>query len=265
MTTSDETLVSRECVRMFTLDDMTVRSDGGGRIVEAYAAVFNRKAEIRDRDGHYRESLSRTSFNKTIGDAAPRNPGDPYRFGVLFNHGRTIDGTPADSLTLPLGIALDVRTDERGVFTATEYLDHPMADNVLNAIKRKALRAQSFSGKFVHSVRAGGSGRDSLPTITRTEVAMREYGPAVFAAYADAEILGTRAAELFVRTLMAQPEDERLEWLAALGIVAAPQSTSDAHGIPIVGTAATSPEPHEHSDGSVSTRIREWKKTHNPE
>jgi hypothetical protein len=41
---------------------------------------------------------------------------------------------------------------------------------------------------------------------------MREYGPAVFAAYKEAAILGTRA-EQFVRTLLATPPEKRLDWL----------------------------------------------------
>jgi phage head maturation protease len=82
---------------------------------------------------------------------------------VLFNHGRTVDGAPNPAATLPIGVPLEVRADERGVFTATRYLDNPLADHVLDAIKAGAIRAQSFSGRFTKSVRSypGGRGRGS--------------------------------------------------------------------------------------------------------
>jgi len=100
------------------------------------------------------------------------------------------------------------------VFTATRYLDNPLANDVLDAIKAGAIRAQSFSGRFTKSMRSypEGRGRSQLPLITRHEVDMREYGPAVFAAYEGAAILGTRA-EQFIRTLLATPPDRRLDWL----------------------------------------------------
>jgi HK97 family phage prohead protease len=165
-------------------------------VVEAYAAAFDVRSEIMDQDGHYFETLGRTSFDRTIQHKGPTG------FGVLFNHGLTVDGAPNPAATLPIGVPLEVRADERGVFTATRYLDNPMADHVLDAIKAGAIRAQSFSGRFTKSVRSypGGRGRGVLPLITRNEVDMREYGPAVFAAYKEAAILGTRA-ETFVRAL----------------------------------------------------------------
>ena len=207
---SNQNLTVRNCTRTYSLDDLHVRSDGSGRIVEAYAAVFSVRAEIIDQDGHYLEELPPTSFDKTI--SLKHQHGRPSGFSVLFNHGRTVDGTPADSLTMPIGVPEEVRADGKGVFTATRYLDNPIADGVLNAIKAGAIRAQSFSGRFRNSMRTYPDGRSQLPLITRNEVEMREYGPAVFAAYEGAEILGTRT-EFFVRALLAQPPDRRLDWL----------------------------------------------------
>jgi HK97 family phage prohead protease len=200
-------LRSWESSRTYALDDLHVRSDGGGRVVEAYAATFGHRAEVMDQDGHYHEELSPGSFTTTIATRGTN-------FGVLFNHGRTIDGTPSDLGTLPIGVPLEVRADDHGVFTATRYLDNPLADQVLGAIKAGAIRAQSFSGRFRKSTRTypDGRGRQSLPLITRHEVEMREYGPAVFAAYEGAAILGTRA-DVFVRSLLAVPPQERLQWL----------------------------------------------------
>jgi HK97 family phage prohead protease len=176
---------------------------------------------------------------------------------VLFNHGRTIDGTPADSLTMPIGVPLEVKADERGVWTATRYLDNPLADQVLDAIKQGAIRAQSFSGRFRNSVRSwpNGRGRSALPVITRNEVEMREYGPAVFAAYKDAAILGTRA-ELFVRALLATPPDQRLSWLEQFEGLTTPVLDSEALdlGTPAPGSADPTDDAREHSARSSLRR-----------
>ena len=126
---SEPSLHVRPVERIYALDDLTIRSDGSGRVVEAYAAIFNTRAEIKDQDGHYYEENDPTSFNKTIAD-------NGTRFGVLFNHARTITNEPNPAATMPIGVPLEVRADEKGVFTATQYLNNPMADHVLDAIKQ---------------------------------------------------------------------------------------------------------------------------------
>jgi HK97 family phage prohead protease len=193
---------------MYGVTDIHIRSDGGGRVVEAYAAVFGIKTEIMDQDGHYMEDLGTGAFTRTLNKGPFRNP-------VMFNHGRTIDGDPNPLATMPIGVPEEVIVDGKGLFTATRYLDNPLADQVLDAIKQGAIRAQSFSGKFRKSVRAypDGRGRTALAHITRTEIELREYGPAVFAAYDGAAILGTRQLTTFVRSLLALPEDDALVWL----------------------------------------------------
>lgn len=213
MSDADELLGARDFgTRAFVLEDMTIRSDGDGRTVEAYAAAFDPvRAEIKDQDGHYNEVLAAASFNKTIAD-------NGTRFGVFYNHAKTIYGTPDGNLSVPIGVPEIVQADERGVFTATRYLDNPLADSVLDGIKKRAILGQSFSGRFVKSTRTKAS-RGQLPTITRSEIAMREYGPTVFPAYAEAMILGTRSVASFLDELaQLVPEDvERLRHM--LGIV----------------------------------------------
>ncbi|HEY9417214.1 MAG TPA: HK97 family phage prohead protease [Pseudonocardia sp.] len=244
MTTTDELLPTRQCERAYTIEDLHVRSDGSGRIVEAYAAAFNVRTEIMDQDGHYNELLPPTSFDRTIQHKGTN-------FGVLFNHARTVDGEPNPLATMPVGVPLEVRADERGVFTATRYLDNPLADHVLDAIKAGAIKSQSFSGRFTKSVRSHpeGRGRGSLPLITRNEIDMREYGPAVFAAYKEAAILGTRA-EQFVRTLLETPPDKRLDWLQQFEglttpLVADPEALTP--GTPSIGPADQVEDSREHS------------------
>jgi HK97 family phage prohead protease len=241
---------------MYALEDLHVRAEGTGRIVEAYAAVFNSRTEVVDQDGHYNETLPPTSFDRTIQHKAPSG------FGVLFNHGRTVDGTPSDIGTVPIGVPLEVRADERGVFTATRYLDNPLADHVLDAIKAGAIRAQSFSGRFTKSSKGwpDGRGRSALPVITRHEVDMREYGPAVFAAYKDAAILGTRA-EQFVMELLAKPHEDRLAWLEQFEgfTTPLPADPGTLTGTPVEGPAGQTEDPQPkglHSARSIPLRAR---------
>lgn len=197
---TDELLGVRPFSRAVAFDDVTVRSDGDGRTVEAYAAAFNIPAEVRDADGHYNEEMTRSSFDKTISERG-------LNFGVFYNHGKTLHGTPDGALSIPIGVPLEVAADERGVFTATRYLDNPLADSVLNGIKERAIRGQSFSGRFIKSTRSRAA-RGGLPTIYRNEVAMREYGPTVFPVHVSASILATRSVSDFLDELsQLDPED----------------------------------------------------------
>lgn len=256
---SDEQLPTRSCDRAYALEDLHVRSDGSGRVVEAYAAAFNVRTEIYDQDGHYNETLPGTSFDRTI-----QHKG--VNFGVLFNHARTVDGDPNPTATMPIGVPLEVRTDERGVFTATRYLDNPLADQVLDAIKNGAIKAQSFSGRFTRSMRSHpeGRGKGALPLITRHEVEMREYGPAVFAAYKEAAILGTRA-EQFIRALLEMPAEKQASWLqqfegSTTPLIAAPETPpgtpSDDGPASILVDAPPEPVVRHSTRPSMQSRIR---------
>lgn len=259
MSYKEELTQIRSVERAFVMDDMTVRSDGSGRIVEAYAAVFSTRTEVMDQDGHYNEELSPSAFTRTLQHRG-------LNFGVLFNHGRTIDGAPNPAGTMPIGVPLEVRADEHGIFTATRYLDNPLANSVLDAIKNRALKAQSFSGRFRRSVRSYPEGRGrALPLITRTEIEMREYGPAVFAAYEGAEILGTRQADLFVRSLLAVRPEDRLQWLSQFeGTTTLEDTESLQVGTP-TGLAGSTDDAREHSARSekIRERIRVYRETHN--
>jgi HK97 family phage prohead protease len=252
-TTAEEMLPTRAVERQYVLDDLHVRADGTGRIVEAYAAVFRTQSEIRDQDGHYFEELASTSFDRTI-----QHKGTS--FGVLFNHGRTIDGAPNPMATMPIGVPLEVKPDEKGVFTATRYLDNPLADQVLDAINAGAIRAQSFSGRYTKSKRDYSTrARTGLPTIHRLEVDMREYGPAVFAAYTDAAILGTRSVELFTRALLQLEPDKRLDFLSEFeGLTTQPEE-ADSEALEQHsdnGPAAADDPANGHSARQVNLRDR---------
>lgn len=175
--------------RSYPLDDIKIRSGGDGRTVEAYAAVFDTPTEIRDHDGHYLEVIGRNAFDKTIAERGSK-------IGVFYNHGLTLHGTPSDRHSMPIGTPLEIRADSRGVLTITRYNRTPLADEVLEAIREGAITGQSFSGRMIQSNPPGPYRRSrsgELPTVTRSEIALREYGPTPFPAYEDAAIVGVRA------------------------------------------------------------------------
>lgn len=241
--------------RAYLLTDCTVRADGSGRIVEAYAAAFNAPAEIRDEDGHYNEVVARTAFDKTIAEQG-------MNIGVFYNHARTIDGAPSGSLSVPIGVPVEApRADEHGLFTVTEYLDNPLADTILDAVKKRALKAQSFSGRFIKSMRTRALSRGALGTITRQEVALREYGPAAFAAYLQAHIVGTRSADAFLSDLVAMDPADRADLFRQMQALAATTPLGEPEQQPLVTAnraAGRADEPRQHSarQSDIALRIR---------
>jgi HK97 family phage prohead protease len=198
-------------LRSFPLEDIRIltRAQGAeyadGRTVEAYAAVFDREAEIRDFEGHYKELIDRVAFNKAISDAKPQGGRQEWRVGVFYNHGLTIHGTPSDRFSVPLGVPIDIRAEDRGLLTVTRYNLTPLAEEILEAIRSGSVTAQSFTGKIVRSdptrppaggykhVRGPRGGNAGLPVVRRLELGLREYGPTPFPAYADAAVVGVRS------------------------------------------------------------------------
>ncbi|MFJ1653512.1 phage major capsid protein [Streptomyces sp. NPDC088337] len=179
--------------RVVPLDDIEIvtRAKGGdGRTVRAYAAVFDSPAEIRDQDGHYLEQISRTAFEQSL---AMRS----RAVGVFYNHGRTLHGTPSERASVPLGRPVMMKADGRGLLTESQYNRTQLADDIIESIRNGDITGQSFTGIFLRSdpkgpylpARAG-----DLTLVTRQEIALIEYGPTPIPAYADAEILGVRAA-----------------------------------------------------------------------
>jgi len=202
--------------RAMPLDDLSVRSghvtcercgkDATGRMVDAYAAVFNVSAEIRDRQGHYNEIIDPVAFNRTIKNEA-------HRTGVYYHHAMTLHGTPSGEGSFPLGHPSSIRTDQRGLLTSTHYSANDVGDRALILIKEGTITGQSFSGQIRRSdpqrIRSplGPRPDGSLPTVRRLELGLREYGPTPSPAYTEAQILATRAA-------MGLPPDQRSAGLA---------------------------------------------------
>ena len=107
-----------ELFRSYPLEDAhVVRSgegDSSGRLVEAYAAVFNEPAEIGDFQGHYVEEIDRSAFNKRIADVQRSRNG----FGTvkcMYNHGMTIHGTPSERFSMPCAVTEHISAEGRGL------------------------------------------------------------------------------------------------------------------------------------------------------
>ncbi len=206
-------------LRSYPLEDIRIltRAQGNeyaaGRTVEAYAAVFDRKTEIHDGQGHYMETIDRSAFNKAIADARPQGSRQTWRVGVFYNHGMTIHGTPSDRFSVPLGAPIDIRAEPAGLLTVTRYNNTSLADEILESIRSGDITAQSFTGRIVRSNPDPGRrgyepGRNGqLPNVRRNELGLREYGPTPFAAYVDAGILSVRSAALMAAFLSTTQEE----------------------------------------------------------
>jgi HK97 family phage prohead protease len=259
-----ELLPVRTCRRTYEVEDFTIRSEGSGRVAEAYFAVFAPiRAEVVDQDGHYLEENARTLLTKTLAERGLNIP-------VFYNHARTLDGTPSGELSIPIGKPLEIKADGRGVFSVVRYLDNPLADSILDGIRHRVINGMSYSGRFIKSTKSypQGRGRSRLPLIVRHEAALREFGPTAIPQFPEAEILGTRAQQ-FLRMLLEVQRDPTA--LAQLGQEfeglttpdpepeASPPDTPEEAG---AVEQTEEPQPHpvpvrrQHSARSLAQRIR---------
>jgi HK97 family phage prohead protease len=246
-----------EFLRAVALDDIHIRAGGDGRTVEAYAAIFDDLAEIVDADGHYMERNSPAAFNKTIADRGGRFP-------VVYHHGLTIAGTPSERGSVPIGASIEVRADKRGVLTVARYHKTELADEVLESIRSGAVNAQSYAGRFLKSDPRTPRGGfrpmpdGSLRSVTRLEIAMREFGPTPFPAYAGAAITGVRAQQL-LGTLLTAPAEKVHEFLAQFDGSTTPQAepeTPPADTSEDAEAVEPTDEPGDHSARSLRSHIR---------
>jgi HK97 family phage prohead protease len=234
-------------------DRAEVQVDGDGQTVEAYAAIFNTPASVHDQDGEYEELLDPSCFNRAI-DHINRSG---RRVPVLFNHGRTIYGTPSPEDSVPIGVAEEIRADGRGLYTRARFHDTPRAAQVLEAIKGGSISAYSFQGAFNRSdpiVPAGGfrKSRGKPPTVRRMECTLREFGPATFPVYEGAKVTNVRAEDAYgVFGQMLPDELERLAGMMRSGLLL------EHPGTPDEGPAISEDDsPEGHSARSPKDQIR---------
>jgi len=224
--------------RSWALDDIEIvraGKGGDGRTVEAYAAVFDVPSEIKDQHGHYMEVISRSAFNRTLSHGIER-------VGVFYNHAMTMHGTPAEGVgSVPIGSPVSITADGKGLRTVTRFNRSELSDSVLEAIRNGDIKGYSFRGQIFRSTptRVPRSRGGALPTVTRTELGLVEYGPTPRPAYADAGILAMRSQ---LETISGQ--------LAELTrtLPSSTQHDPDGdHATPDLGPGAAD-SPHRHSD-----------------
>lgn len=202
--------------RTYPLDDIQIQRSGDGRTVEAYAAMFEAPYEVRDEHGHYMEAIDRAAFNRTLNGGAGRNA------MCLYNHGRNLEGKPDSLASIPLGSPLEIRPDGRGLLTVTRYNKGPYTDQVLESIRNGDIKAQSFRGRIVRSSPNGRVPRSRygtpLPTVTRHELGLTDYGPTPIPVNLDAEIVAVRSVRDLITELQELDADEREELLRSLNL-----------------------------------------------
>lgn len=250
--------------RVFALDDISIRSDGDGRTVTAYAAVFNSPAQIADQDGHYSEQIAPNAFTKTLQERAGR-------IGVFYNHAMTLHGSPSERGSIPIGKPLDIRADGRGLLTVTRYNKTPLADEVLESIRNGDITGQSFTGRFIKSDPAGPyrpSRSGDLPLVTRHEIALIEYGPTPIPAYADAAIVGVRTLADFedasARTANAVHHTPVVDepWDGPAAVAAMPAEYATLHYCHAWQSAAADASSHTPGDHDVDDQKGQFKFPH---
>jgi HK97 family phage prohead protease len=238
--------------RAFALDDIAVlsRAKGGdGRTIEAYAAVFNTPTEIHDRNGDYMEVLHPTSFNRTIANGADR------RSLYMYNHGmRVVDGQPDSLAQVPIGSPLSIKADGRGLRTVARVNKSSLGEATLAAVENGDIKGYSFRGNAYRSdpertprVKAG----QPLPTVTRMELSLADFGPTPTPYYVGAEILAVRSAGMLFSEIAGLDEHERAELYRMMLAATRPL------GVPEPDTATPEPGPGPEDSHSRSGRTED--------
>jgi phage head maturation protease len=182
--------------RTVPLADISVKP---GRTVEAYLAVFDTEAEIRDGQGHYKETIDGSAFNKAISDARPQGSRAGWKTSVYYNHAMTPYGTPSERWSAPVAVTRNLVVEPRGVIATDHYMETPEGDHALELVRAGAVKGYSFTGRLVRSspnLVPGRGFRPSggvLPVVRRLELGLSEYGPTPEPAYETAGVLGVRA------------------------------------------------------------------------
>lgn len=171
-------------------------SDGDGRTLEGYAAVFNQDTEINSWEGRFTERIAPGAFKKTLRERKPI---------MQFNHGR-------DQRTgqVPIGVFTDIREDDHGLPVVARLFDNDLVEPIRQAIEGGAVTGMSFTFNVVRDEWRDNKGKqvkgDEIYRLlyepgergplqrTIKEVRLFEAGPVVSPAYQGTSV-GVRSAD----------------------------------------------------------------------
>lgn len=146
--------------------------------LSGYFAVFNQPTLIDNPDeGRFVERIAPGAFARTLSHQG-------LNVTTLFNH-----GMDPQIGSKPLGVPSVLREDDRGVYAEVPLDDTSYNRDIAASLKSGALRGQSFRFRSLAAHEAPADNEWDLPEVIRTELALKEFGPVTFPAYA-----GTSAA-----------------------------------------------------------------------
>ena len=165
---------------------VTAEATGDGLTLEGYAAVFNRKALIKDWDGEFEEQIAPGAFADSLARRMPV---------LMFEHGKhPLIGS------MPLGVIDPERTreDAKGLFISARLSDNWLIQPVRDAVRDRAVTGMSF--RFPAPAEEDQrwqkrTGKPDLRTLLRLDVP--ELGPVVFPAYEPTTATVRSALEAF--------------------------------------------------------------------
>lgn len=234
---------------------LEVARSSDGRTVTGYAAVFNQTAEIHDGFGDYTERYSPSAFTKTLAERGTN-------FTVMYNHGKTIYGTPSDRFALPIGVVTGIGADDYGVRAEFRLNRGEFEDAVLEGINAGSIRGMSYTGRLLQSdpkmPRGGWRASRStgeLPLVTHQEVAVKELGPTATPYFEAAHIVGVRALVNQIEGLTASDRSELIDLLQQAQELA-PATRSDEPVDADTPTGAV--QPDEPANGHSARQRIAW-------
>ena len=151
--------------------DIEIRGDG--RTLVGIVAPFDSPARIFDRDGRYTETIDRHAFDRTIRE---RGPG---KVKLLCQH---------DAKSLPIGRAVTLRPESKGLYGELKVSATDMGDQVLTPVRDGALDGLSIGFK---PIRDRWSPDRSLRHLL--EVRLDEISVVNFPAYESARVEAVRS------------------------------------------------------------------------
>jgi hypothetical protein len=187
-------------IRAVAGDTSVTESDGDGRRhLHGHFAVFDRWAEIDSvHEGHFLERIAPGAFKRTIDQR-----GEQVK--VLYDHGQ--DPQLGNK---PLGTIAELVEDDHGVRYDVPLLDTDYnRDFIIPALEAGVLGA-SFRFRQVKTdwddkPKRSTHNPEGLPESTIRELALYEFGPVTFPAYADATAGVRSMTDRFATPLLGDP------------------------------------------------------------